>query len=54
MLFYKTFDIADNERVLLFDRDRLKKVLGPGRHRLSILDRKIYESLILVFRRHCN
>lgn len=35
MLFFQTIDIADNERALLFDRDRLQKVLKPGRHRLS-------------------
>lgn len=34
MLFYKNIDIADNERALLFDRDRLQKVLEPGRHRV--------------------
>lgn len=41
MFFFKTIDIADNERALLFDRDRLQKVLGPGRHRLSTLGRKL-------------
>ncbi len=41
MLFLKTVDIADNERALLFDRDRLQKVLGPGRHRLSTFGRKL-------------
>lgn len=41
MFFFKTVDIADNERALLFDRDRLQKVLGPGRHRLSTLGRKL-------------
>ncbi|PCK07033.1 MAG: hypothetical protein COA42_16350 [Alteromonadaceae bacterium] len=35
MLFFKTIDIADNERALLFDRDRLQKVLSPGRHRMA-------------------
>jgi len=41
MLFFKTIDIADNERALLFDRDRLQKVLGPGRHRLATLGRRL-------------
>jgi len=41
MLFLKTIDIADNERALLFDRDRLQKVLGPGRHRVSTFGRKL-------------
>ena len=41
MLFLKTVDIADNERALLFDRDRLQKVLGPGRHRMSTFGRKL-------------
>ena len=41
MLFLKTVDIADNERALLFDRDRLQKVLTPGRHRLGTLGRKL-------------
>ncbi len=41
MFFLKTVDIADNERALLFDRDRLQKVLGPGRHRLSTFGRKL-------------
>ncbi len=41
MLLFKTVDIADNERALLFDRDRLQKVLGPGRHRLRTFGRKL-------------
>ena len=41
MLIYKTIDIADNERALLFDRDRLKQVLAPGRHRLLTIGRKL-------------
>ncbi len=41
MFFFKTIDIADNERALLFDRDRLQKVLDPGRHRLSTFGRKL-------------
>jgi len=41
MLLLKTIDIADNERALLFDRDRLQKVLGPGRYRLSTFGRNL-------------
>ena len=41
MLFLKTIDVADNERALLFDRDRLQKVLEPGRHRMLTLGRKL-------------
>lgn len=41
MLFIKTIDVADNERALLFDRDRLQKVLAPGRYRLSTLGKKL-------------
>lgn len=41
MLFLKIIDVADNERALLFDRDRLQKVLEPGRHRISTLGRKL-------------
>lgn len=41
MFFFKTIDIADNERALLFNRDRLQEVLGPGRHRLPTLGQKL-------------
>lgn len=41
MFFFKTIDIADNERALLFDRDRLKTVLSPGQHRLFTFGRKL-------------
>jgi hypothetical protein len=34
MLLWKNYDIADNERALLYKRDRLVKVLRPGRHRV--------------------
>ena len=33
MLFWKTVDIADNERALMYRRNRFEKVLEPGRHR---------------------
>ena len=33
MLFYKTFEIADNERALLFRKKRFHKVLKAGTHR---------------------
>ncbi len=35
MILWKTVDIADNERALLFRRNRLETVLAPGRHRLQ-------------------
>lgn len=41
MFFWKTIYVADNERALLFDRDRLQKVLKPGRHRLMTFGRKL-------------
>lgn len=41
MLFFKTIDVADNERALLYNRDRLTQVLSPGRHRLRTLGRKL-------------
>lgn len=41
MLFFNTIDIADNERALLFDREQLQKVLGPGRHRFSTFWKKL-------------
>ncbi len=34
MIFWKTIDIADNERALLYRRNRLVDVLMPGRHRV--------------------
>ena len=40
MLLWKTIDIADNERALLFRRDNFERVLEPGRHRLRALGGK--------------
>lgn len=37
MIFWKTIDVADNERVLLFRRNRLETVLTAGRHRIQTL-----------------
>lgn len=34
MMLWKTVDIADNERALLFKRSRFERVLEPGRHRI--------------------
>ena len=34
-MLWKTIDIADNERGLLYRRERFKAVLLPGRHRLN-------------------
>lgn len=41
MLFMKTFDIADTERALLFDRERLQKVLTSGRHQFATLGKRL-------------
>jgi len=35
-MLWKTIDIADNERGLLFRRERFETVLMPGRHRLMV------------------
>jgi len=37
MLLWKTIDVADNERVLLFRRNRFETVLDAGRHRVNTL-----------------
>ena len=37
MILWKTIDIADNERALLYRRGRFLAVLGPGRHRVARL-----------------
>ncbi len=37
MILWKTVDIADNERALMFRRQRLEAVLEPGRHRIQTL-----------------
>lgn len=37
-MLWKTIDIADNERGLLYRRERFKTVLLPGRHRLNAWD----------------
>ncbi|GGB99152.1 hypothetical protein GCM10011352_26650 [Marinobacterium zhoushanense] len=41
MILWKTVDIADNERALLFRRNRLVKVLEPGRHRMTRMAGKV-------------
>ena len=41
MKLWKTIDIADKERALLYRRGRLKSVLMPGRHRLWNLGQSI-------------
>ena len=38
MLIWKTLDVADNQRVLVYHRKRLVQVLMPGRHRVSRLN----------------
>ncbi|MEC8428471.1 MAG: slipin family protein, partial [Pseudomonadota bacterium] len=37
MILWKTIDIADNERALLFRRSRLERILEPGRYRTHVL-----------------
>lgn len=41
MLFWKTFDIADHQKALLFRRNRFERLLGPGRHRVQTVSGKI-------------
>ncbi len=37
MMFWKTIDVADNQRALVYRRDRFECVLEPGRFRLETL-----------------
>jgi len=41
MMFWKTIDVADHQRVLLYVRDQFKQVLEPGRHRVSVIGGKV-------------
>jgi len=41
MLFYKKFDIADNEKAFLYRRKRFERVLEPGRYRYFNLLRQV-------------
>ena len=41
MILWKTIDIADNVRALLYRRNRFVKVLEPGRHRLETVSGSI-------------
>ena len=41
MLFWKTFDIADNQKALLYRRNRFEQVIGPGRHRISTVKGRV-------------
>ncbi len=54
MILWKTIDIAEHERVLLYIRDQFKQVLGPGRHRVSTFEGQIrqetYDITEVVFR----
>lgn len=56
-MLWKTVDIADNERALLFRRNRLESVLAPGRHRIETLTGSIrlehYDVTSVVFN-HAN
>ena len=52
-MFWKTIQIADNERGLLYRRDRLTGVLQSGRHRLNTFGSEIrvdkYDASAVVF-----
>ncbi len=37
MLLWKTIDIADSQKALMYRRNRFVGVLGPGRHRVEII-----------------
>ena len=41
MLLWKTVNVADNERALVYRRNRLEIVLEPGHHRVSQLNGQI-------------
>ncbi len=41
MLFWKTFDIAENQKALLYRRNRFERVLGPGRRLISTIGGKL-------------
>ena len=53
MIFWKTIDVADNERALLFRRNRLEAVLPAGRHRVQTVTGSIrvekYDVTDIVF-----
>lgn len=40
-MFWKTIDIADNERALVYRRDRFERVLEPGRYRIETVSGNI-------------
>lgn len=40
-MFWKTIDVADNQRALVYRRDRFQGVLEPGRYRLETLTGKV-------------
>ncbi len=45
MIFWKTIDVADHQRVLLYVREQFQRILGPGQHRVSTLGREVrYET----------
>lgn len=41
MLFWKLVDIADSQRALVYERDRLVRVLEPGRYRIWSLGKNL-------------
>lgn len=56
MILWKTIDVADHERVLLYIRDQFSKVLEPGRYRISTLGKKVrietFDITEVVFTHH--
>lgn len=42
MIFWKTIDVADRQRVLVYVRNQFKKVLMPGRHRVSTFEGRLH------------
>lgn len=45
MIFWKTIDVADNQRALVYRRDRFERVLEPGRFRLETISGDIKAEL---------
>jgi len=54
MLFWKTIDVADNEVVFVFRRERLDGLLGAGRHKVQLggaVRFEVYDITEVVFQR---
>lgn len=41
MTLWKTIDVAENERALVFRKNRLEKILEPGHHEISQLNGRV-------------